>query len=76
MKKILVAVGFVVGCGAAADHPEVRYVPVQVACLQAENMIIERQGTTEEQDVGDMQILRRTCNVLLCLAEGDSPCPF
>lgn len=69
---LMVAVTLTVGCGSTAAHHRAldvlaatvnpSYSLAIESCFAAEDIVIARQGTTEEQDSAAMESIRSTCD--------------
>lgn len=60
---------FIGGCGGSYVP---MYASVSAACLAQERSIVDRQGTTEEQDRTDLASIRNVCDDLLLRIEQES----
>jgi len=59
------------GCGAA---PQVgAYGVVGAACIAQERAIVDRAGTTFEQDTADLALVRTVCDAILTRIENEVP---
>lgn len=66
MRTSLILSALIVGCGATVSA-EVRHrYAVEVArCVSNERTIVDRQGTSYEQDRDDLDVERARCNAAL-----------
>lgn len=64
MKTLLILSALVAGCGASAEL-RARYATETTRCIANERAIIDRQGTTYEQDREDLDVERARCNAAL-----------
>jgi hypothetical protein len=64
MKTILILSALTVGCGASAEI-RTRYATEMARCIANERAIIDRQGTSYEQDREDLDVERVRCNAAL-----------
>lgn len=70
MKPLAFALlALVAGCGGASPALVSAYTLEQARCYQNERDIIDRQGTTEEQDYADMAAERERCAAALAAIE-------
>jgi hypothetical protein len=53
------------GCGGASTEVRTAYAIEQAACLAHERAIVDRAGTTEEQDRADLAAERARCDAAL-----------
>lgn len=53
------------GCGAASTEVRTAYAIEQAACIAHERAIVDRAGTTEEQDRADLAAERARCDAAL-----------
>jgi hypothetical protein len=54
-----------VGCGGASDALRAAYATEAARCVANERAIVDRQGTTEEQDRADLALERTRCDAAL-----------
>jgi hypothetical protein len=59
-----------VGCGGAQVSA---YAAVSAACSAQERFIVERDGTTYEQDATDIAATRGVCDAVLARIESEDP---
>ena len=64
MKNILILSALIAGCGASAEI-RTRYATEVSRCIANERAIIDRQGTSYEQDRDDLDVERARCNAAL-----------
>ena len=62
--KILILSALIAGCGASAEL-RTRYATEMARCIANERAIIDRQGTSYEQDREDLDVERVRCNAAL-----------
>lgn len=53
------------GCGTASAEVRTAYAIEQARCIAAERAIVDRAGTTEEQDRADLAAERARCDAAL-----------
>jgi hypothetical protein len=53
------------GCGGASDALRAAYATEAARCVMNERAIVDRQGTTEEQDRADLDAERARCDAAL-----------
>jgi hypothetical protein len=58
------------GCGASAEVRSA-YSIETMRCIANERAIVDRQGTTEEQDRADLEIERSRCDAALAAIGGE-----
>lgn len=68
MRAILPLV-LVLGCGASAEL-RARYATEVARCMSNERAIVDRQGTTLEQDRADLEVERARCDAALAAIGG------
>lgn len=68
MRAILPLV-LVLGCGASAEL-RARYATEVSRCTANERAIVDRQGTTLEQDRADLEVERARCDAALAAIGG------
>ena len=68
MRAILPLV-LVLGCGASAEL-RARYATEVARCTANERAIVDRQGTTLEQDRADLEVERARCDAALAAIGG------
>lgn len=64
MKTLLILSALTVGCGASAQL-RTAYATEMARCISNERAIIDRQGTSYEQDREDLDVERARCNAAL-----------
>ena len=64
MKNILILSALAAGCGASAEI-RTRYATEVSRCIANERAIVDRQGTSYEQDRDDLDVERARCNAAL-----------
>ena len=67
---MLAALLHVPGCGAATPETRSAYAVEALTCIANERAIVERQGTTEEQDRTDLVLERARCDAALATIGG------
>lgn len=67
---ILLALVILAGCGAATAEQRTAYAVEQAHCLSEERAIVDRAGTTEEQDRADLAAERARCDAALLAIYG------
>ena len=60
----LILLALIAGCGASAEL-RTRYATETARCIANERAIIDRQGTSYEQDREDLDVERARCNAAL-----------
>lgn len=68
MTRLLLAVVLLGGCGASAEL-RVAYATETARCTQNERAIVDRSGTTAEQDRADLDSERVRCDAALSAIE-------
>lgn len=64
MRTLLILSALAAGCGASAEI-RTRYATEVARCITNERSIIDRQGTSYEQDREDLDAERARCNAAL-----------
>lgn len=65
---VLFGVGLAVqcaGCGSATAEQRTAYAVEQARCIAAERAIVDREGTTYEEDRADLEAERARCDAAL-----------
>lgn len=64
MRTFLILSALAAGCGASAEI-RTRYATEVARCIANERAIVDRQGTSYEQDRDDLDVERARCNAAL-----------
>ena len=64
MRTLLILSALAAGCGASAEI-RTRYATEVSRCIANERAIVDRQGTSYEQDREDLDVERVRCNAAL-----------
>jgi hypothetical protein len=63
---VLITVLFLASCGGSiSDAARARYAEEIARCMMRERAIVDREGTTAEQDRADMDLERARCDAAL-----------
>jgi hypothetical protein len=65
MKTTIIAALLFAGCGGASADTETAYAAEATRCIAHERAIVDRQGTTLEQDRADLAAERARCDSAL-----------
>jgi len=57
------------GCGGASAELRTAYATEMARCVANERAIVDRQGTTREQDLSDLDAERARCDAALVAVE-------
>lgn len=61
----MLVLGYCSGCGGASAETRSSYTIEVSRCLSNERAIVDRSGTTEEQDRADLEVERARCDAAL-----------
>jgi hypothetical protein len=70
VRALALALALVAGCGGASEAVRARYSIEVATCIAHERAIVDRQGTTREQDAADLAAERARCDAALAAIEG------
>lgn len=70
MRPMLASLLLLGACSGASAATRTAYTAVVADCVRRERIIVDRTGTTEEQDRADLAVERARCDAALHVAEG------